>query len=81
MTIGWPLVSCVLTLQGPFHVGYHSRTDWREVGSLTMPKAKVSVTIDKDLANEFDAYHRMLVVEAAKSGKLIPRQSNVFDKK
>ena len=44
-----------------------------------MTKAKISVTIDKDLADEIDTYHRKLVVEAAKSGKSIPRQSNVYE--
>ena len=44
-----------------------------------MPKAKISVTIDKEIADEIDAYHRKLVVEAAKSGKPIPKQSNVYD--
>lgn len=44
-----------------------------------MAKAKVSVTIDGDLAKEIDAHLRKLVVEAAKSGKPIPRQSNVYE--
>ena len=44
-----------------------------------MPKAKISVTIDKDLADEIDTYHRKLVVDAAKSGKPIPKQSNVYE--
>lgn len=44
-----------------------------------MTKAKVSVTIDGDLAKEIDAYLRKLVVEAAKSGKPIPKQSNVYE--
>jgi len=44
-----------------------------------MAKAKVSVTIDGDLAKEIDAYLRKLVVEAARSGKPIPKQSNVYE--
>jgi len=44
-----------------------------------MTKAKVSVTIDGDLAKEIDSYLRKLVVEAAKSGKPIPKQSNVYE--
>ena len=44
-----------------------------------MPKAKISVTIDKDLAKEIDAYHRKLVVEAARSGKPIPKISNLYE--
>jgi len=44
-----------------------------------MSKAKVSVTIDGDLAKEIDAYLRKLVVEAARSGKPIPKQSNVYE--
>jgi hypothetical protein len=44
-----------------------------------MAKAKISVTIDGDLAKEIDAYLRKLVVEAAKSGKSIPKQSNIYE--
>ena len=44
-----------------------------------MSKAKVSVTIDGDLAKEIDAYLRKMVVEAARSGKPIPKQSNVYE--
>lgn len=44
-----------------------------------MPKAKISVTIDGELAREVDAYFRRLVAEAAKSGKPIPKQSNVYE--
>lgn len=44
-----------------------------------MPKAKVSVTIDKGLADEVDVYYRKLVAEAAKSGKPIPKISNVYE--
>ena len=44
-----------------------------------MTKAKVSVTIDGGLAKEIDVYLRKLVVEAAKSGKPIPKQSNVYE--
>ena len=44
-----------------------------------MTKAKVSVTIDSDLAKEIDAYLRKVVVEAAKSGRPIPKQSNVYE--
>jgi len=44
-----------------------------------MMKAKVSITIDGDLAKEIDEYLRKQVVEAAKSGKPIPKQSNVYE--
>ncbi len=44
-----------------------------------MTKAKVSVTIDKELADEVDAYYRKLVAEAAKSGRPIPKISNVYE--
>ncbi len=44
-----------------------------------MPKAKISVTIDGELAREVDAYFRKLVAEAAKSGRPIPKQSNVYE--
>ena len=44
-----------------------------------MPKAKVSVTIAKELVDEVDGYFRKLVVDAAKSGKPIPKISNVYE--
>ena len=44
-----------------------------------MTKTKVSVTIDGELAKEIDNYLRELVMEAAKSGKPIPKQSNVYE--
>lgn len=44
-----------------------------------MPKAKVSVTIDGSLAKEIDSYFRKLVTDAAKSGKPIPKISNVYE--
>ena len=44
-----------------------------------MVKVKVSITIDQELAKEIDKYLRELVVEAAKSGKHIPKQSNVYE--
>jgi len=44
-----------------------------------MAKVEVSITIDEKLAKEIDSYLRELVMEAAKSGKSIPKQSNVYD--
>lgn len=44
-----------------------------------MPKAKISVTIDGSLAKEIDSHFRKLVAEAAKSGKPIPKQSNIYE--
>jgi len=44
-----------------------------------MTKTKISVTIDKELTKEIDSYLRELVMEAAKSGKPIPKQSNVYE--
>ena len=44
-----------------------------------MPKAKISVTISDELAKDIDQYLRRLVVEAAKSNKPIPKQSNVYE--
>ena len=44
-----------------------------------MTKSKISVTIDSGLAKEIDAYLRRLVIEAAKSGEPIPRQSNLYE--
>lgn len=44
-----------------------------------MVKVKVSITLDKELAKEIDNYLRELVMEAAKSGKPIPKQSNVYE--
>lgn len=45
----------------------------------SMTKAKISVTISGSLAKEIDQYLRKLVVEAARSGKPIPRQSNIYE--
>jgi len=42
-------------------------------------KVKVSITVDGELAKEIDGYMRKLVVEAAKSGGNIPKQSNVYE--
>ena len=44
-----------------------------------MPKAKIPVTIDEDLAKEMDSYFRKPVAEAAKSGKPFPKISNVYE--
>ncbi len=44
-----------------------------------MPKAKISVTIDGSLTKEIDIYFRKLVADAAKSGKPIPKISNVYE--
>lgn len=44
-----------------------------------MVKVKVSITLDEELAKEIDGYLRELVVEAAKSGKPIPKQSNIYE--
>ena len=44
-----------------------------------MAKVKVSFTIDEQVAKEIDGYLRELVSDAAKSGKPIPKQSNVYE--
>ena len=44
-----------------------------------MAKVKVSFTLDEEVAKEIDGYLRELVGEAAKSGKPIPKQSNVYE--
>ena len=44
-----------------------------------MAKVKVSITIDEKLGKEIDSYLRELVMEAAKSGRPIPKQSNVYE--
>ena len=44
-----------------------------------MPKVKVSFTLDDEVAKEIDKYLRELVGEAAKSGRPIPKQSNVYE--
>jgi len=49
------------------------------VQNLFMAKVKVSIAIDEKLAKEIDSYLRELVMEAAKSGKPIPKQSNVYE--
>jgi hypothetical protein len=43
-----------------------------------LAKVKVSFTLDEEVAKEIDGYLRELVGEAAKSGKPIPKQSNVY---
>jgi hypothetical protein len=44
-----------------------------------LAKVKVSFTLDEELAKEIDGYLRELVSEAAKTGKPIPKQSNVYE--
>jgi len=44
-----------------------------------LAKVKVSFTLDEEVAQEIDGYLRELVGEAAKSGKPIPKQSNVYE--
>ena len=44
-----------------------------------MAKVKVSFTLDESTAKEIDNYLRDLVTEAAKSGKPIPKQSNIYE--
>lgn len=44
-----------------------------------MAKVKVSFTLDEEVAREIDGYLRELLGEAAKSGKPIPKQSNVYE--
>jgi len=44
-----------------------------------LAKVKVSFTLDEELAKEIDGYLRELVSDAAKSGKPIPKQSNVYE--
>jgi len=44
-----------------------------------LAKVKVSFTLDEEVAKEIDGYLRELVGEAAKSGKPIPKQSNVYE--
>jgi hypothetical protein len=44
-----------------------------------LAKVKVSFTLDEEVAKEIDGYLRELVSEAAKSGKPIPKQSNVYE--
>jgi hypothetical protein len=46
---------------------------------LLLAKVKVSFTIGEQVAKEIDGYLRELVTEAAKSGKPIPKQSNVYE--
>jgi len=38
----------------------------------------VSFTLDEEVSKEIDGYLKGLVSEATKSGKLIPKQSNVY---
>jgi len=45
-----------------------------------MVKVKVSITVDQELAKEIDSYLREMVVDAAKSGNPIPKQSNVYER-
>jgi len=44
-----------------------------------MTKAKISVTIDGELAKEIDQHLRKLVIQAAKEGRPIPKQSNIYE--
>lgn len=44
-----------------------------------MAKVKVSFTLDEGLAKEIDRYLRELVTDAAKSGRPIPKQSNIYE--
>jgi hypothetical protein len=44
-----------------------------------MTKVKISITLDEQLAKEIDNHLRKLVVEAAKSGAAIPKQSNIYE--
>jgi hypothetical protein len=44
-----------------------------------LAKVKVSFTLDEEVAKEIDGYLRELIGEAAKSGKPIPKQSNVYE--
>ena len=39
----------------------------------------MSFTLDEEVAKEIDGYLRELVSGAAKSGKPIPKQSNVYE--
>jgi hypothetical protein len=44
-----------------------------------MAKVRVSFTLNEGLAKEIDGYLRWLVTCAARSGKPIPKQSNVYE--
>jgi len=44
-----------------------------------MAKVKISITLEGELAKEIDTYLRERVMEAAKSGKPIPKQSNIYE--
>jgi hypothetical protein len=44
-----------------------------------MTKVRVSFTLNEGLAKEIDGYLRRLVTNAARSGKPIPKQSNVYE--
>jgi hypothetical protein len=44
-----------------------------------MAKVRVSFTLNEGLAKEIDGYLRRLVTNAARSGKPIPKQSNVYE--
>jgi hypothetical protein len=46
---------------------------------LLLAKAKVSFTLDEAIAKKIYGYLRELVTDAAKSGKSIPKQSNVYE--
>lgn len=45
----------------------------------TMTKVRISFTLDEETAKEIDVYLREVVTEAAKSGKPMPRQSNIYE--
>jgi hypothetical protein len=44
-----------------------------------LDKVKISVTIEKKTADEIEGYYRKIVVEAASSGKEIPKLSHVYE--
>ena len=44
-----------------------------------MTKVRVSFTLNEGLAKEIDGYLRRQVTCAARSGKPIPKQSNVYE--
>jgi len=44
-----------------------------------MTKVRISFTLDEETAKEIDVYLREVVTQAAKSGKPMPRQSNIYE--
>jgi len=44
-----------------------------------LAKVKVSFTLDEEVAKEIENHFRELVEDAAKSGKPIPKQSNIYE--